>query len=67
MVVEKLPLGCPATPAAFKFTLSATFWVALGVCSAVALLGALSYATLAAPSGMKLVEDAEVQLDPLIA
>jgi len=44
-----------------------SFTIALGVCSAVALLGALSYATLAAPSGMKLVEDAEVQLDPLIA
>lgn len=31
-----------------------SFNLALGVCSAVALLGALSYATLAAPSGMHL-------------
>jgi cyanate permease len=31
-----------------------SFSIALGVCSAVALLGALSYATLAAPSGMHL-------------
>jgi MFS family permease len=31
-----------------------SFTLALGVCSAVALLGALSYATLAAPSGMQL-------------
>jgi sugar phosphate permease len=31
-----------------------SFTIALGVCSAVALLGALSYATLAAPSGMHL-------------
>jgi MFS family permease len=31
-----------------------SFTLALGVCSAVALLGALSYATLAAPNGMKL-------------
>jgi MFS transporter, ACS family, L-galactonate transporter len=31
-----------------------SFNIALGVCSAVALLGALSYATLAAPSGMHL-------------
>ena len=31
-----------------------SFTIALGVCSAVALLGALSYATLAAPDGMRL-------------
>jgi sugar phosphate permease len=31
-----------------------SFTLALGVCSAVALLGALSYATLAAPDGMQL-------------
>jgi MFS family permease len=31
-----------------------SFTIALGVCSAVTLLGALSYATLAAPSGMHL-------------
>ena len=31
-----------------------SFNLALGVCSAVALLGALSYATLAAPTGMHL-------------
>ena len=31
-----------------------SFNLALGVCSAVALLGALSYATLAAPSGMRM-------------
>ncbi|HEV2681876.1 MAG TPA: MFS transporter, partial [Rhodanobacter sp.] len=31
-----------------------SFTLALGVCSAVALLGALSYATLAAPDGMRL-------------
>jgi MFS family permease len=31
-----------------------SFTIALGVCSAVALLGALSYATLAAPGGMQL-------------
>jgi cyanate permease len=31
-----------------------SFTIALGVCSAVALLGALSYATLAAPDGMHL-------------
>jgi MFS transporter, ACS family, L-galactonate transporter len=31
-----------------------SFTLALGVCSAVALLGALSYATLAAPGGMQL-------------
>jgi cyanate permease len=31
-----------------------SFSIALGVCSAVAMLGALSYATLAAPSGMHL-------------
>jgi cyanate permease len=34
-----------------------SFNLALGVCSAVALLGALSYATLAAPSGMQLEQD----------
>jgi len=33
-----------------------SFTIALGVCSAVTLLGALSYATLAAPSGMRLDE-----------
>jgi len=33
-----------------------SFTIALGVCSAVTLLGALSYATLAAPSGLKLDE-----------
>ncbi|MDP9049175.1 MAG: MFS transporter, partial [Acidobacteriota bacterium] len=31
-----------------------SFTLALGVCSAVALLGAVSYATLAAPDGMEL-------------
>jgi sugar phosphate permease len=31
-----------------------SFTLALGICSAVALMGALSYATLAAPSGMRL-------------
>jgi MFS transporter, ACS family, L-galactonate transporter len=31
-----------------------SFTLALGVCSAVTLLGALSYATLAAPSGMQI-------------
>jgi MFS family permease len=31
-----------------------SFTIALGVCSAVALMGAVSYATLAAPSGMHL-------------
>jgi cyanate permease len=35
-----------------------SFNIALGVCSAVALLGALSYATLAAPSGMHLEQEA---------
>jgi MFS transporter, ACS family, L-galactonate transporter len=35
-----------------------SFTIALGVCSAVALLGALSYATLAAPSGMHLEQEA---------
>jgi MFS transporter, ACS family, L-galactonate transporter len=35
-----------------------SFNLALGVCSAVALLGALSYATLAAPSGIHLEENA---------
>jgi MFS family permease len=34
-----------------------SFTIALGVCSVVALLGALSYATLAAPSGMHLERD----------
>ena len=33
-----------------------SFTIALGVCSAMALLGALSYATLAAPDGMRLDE-----------
>ena len=33
-----------------------SFTIALGLCSAVTLLGALSYATLAAPSGMRLDE-----------
>ena len=31
-----------------------SFTLALGVCSGITLLGALSYATLAAPDGMKL-------------
>ncbi len=31
-----------------------SFTLALGVCSVVALMGAVSYATLAAPGGMKL-------------
>jgi len=35
-----------------------SFTLALGVCSAVALLGALSYATLAAPGGMHLEREA---------
>ena len=35
-----------------------SFEIALGVCSAVTLLGALSYATLAAPSGMHLNREA---------
>ena len=35
-----------------------SFTLALGICSAVTLLGALSYATLAAPSGMHLAPDA---------
>jgi cyanate permease len=35
-----------------------SFSIALGVCSAMTLLGALSYATLAAPSGMKIEENA---------
>ena len=30
-----MPLGCPTTPAAFKFTLNDIFVVALGVCSAL--------------------------------
>jgi hypothetical protein len=33
-----------------------SFTIALGVCSAVTLLGALSYATLAGPGGMRLEE-----------
>ncbi|WP_245631971.1 MFS transporter [Edaphobacter aggregans] len=33
-----------------------SFTIALGVCSAVTLLGALSYATLAAPSGMRIAQ-----------
>ena len=33
-----------------------SFSIALGVCSAMTLLGALSYATLAAPSGMRIEE-----------
>ncbi len=35
-----------------------SFTIALGLCSAVTLLGALSYATLAAPSGMHLEQEA---------
>jgi cyanate permease len=35
-----------------------SFSIALGVCSAITLLGALSYATLAAPSGMHIEENA---------
>jgi MFS family permease len=35
-----------------------SFTLALGVCSAVTLLGALSYATLAAPSGMRIEQKA---------
>lgn len=35
-----------------------SFTIALGVCSAIAMLGALSYATLAAPSGMHLEREA---------
>jgi MFS family permease len=35
-----------------------SFTIALGLCSAVTLLGALSYATLAAPSGMHLEREA---------
>jgi MFS family permease len=35
-----------------------SFTIALGVCSAVTLLGALSYATLAAPSGMHIEREA---------
>jgi len=35
-----------------------SFSIALGVCSAMTLLGALSYATLAAPSGMRIEESA---------
>ena len=38
-----------------------SFNLALAVCSGVTLLGALSYATLAAPGGMKLVRDAARQ------
>ena len=36
-----------------------SFTIALGVCSAVTLLGALSYGTLAAPSGMHLAREAD--------
>ena len=36
-----------------------SFTIALGVCSAVTLLGALSYGTLAAPSGMHLTGEAD--------
>jgi MFS family permease len=35
-----------------------SFSIALGVCSAITLLGALSYATLAAPSGMRIESEA---------
>ena len=35
-----------------------SFTIALGVCSAVTLLGAVSYATLAAPSGMRIARKA---------
>jgi cyanate permease len=35
-----------------------SFTIALGVCSAVTLLGALSYGTLAGPSGMHLAREA---------
>jgi len=35
-----------------------SFTIPLGLCSAVTLLGALSYATLAAPSGMHLEREA---------
>ena len=47
-----------AAPVVTGFLLDRThsFTLALGVCSAVTLLGALSYATLAAPSGMHLDE-----------
>jgi cyanate permease len=38
-----------------------SFTIALGVCSAVALLGALSYATLGAPDGMRLEESSVAQ------
>jgi MFS family permease len=37
-----------------------SFTLALGVCSAVTLLGALSYATLAAPDGMQLQQAANI-------
>ena len=36
-----------------------SFTIALGVCSAVTLLGALSYGTLAAPSGMQFTREAD--------
>jgi cyanate permease len=36
-----------------------SFTIALGVCSAVTLLGALSYGTLAGPSGMHLTREAD--------
>jgi cyanate permease len=35
-----------------------SFTIALGLCSAVTLLGAICYATLAAPSGMHLEKEA---------
>jgi MFS family permease len=41
-----------------------SFTIALGVCSAVALLGALSYATLGAPDGMHLEENTAVAHTP---
>lgn len=37
-----------------------SFSIALGVCSAVTLLGALSYATLAAPDGMGTLQEASI-------
>jgi MFS transporter, ACS family, L-galactonate transporter len=40
-----------------------SFTIALGVCSAVTLLGALSYATLAAPSGMHLEQEASKRFE----
>jgi MFS transporter, ACS family, L-galactonate transporter len=41
-----------------------SFTLALGVCSAVALLGALSYATLAGPDGMRREPDSTTLLPP---